>query len=140
YNINTGHCTPTSGRSPEQPLPTVDEENYFVNDSYESFSHPNFSILSNGPTKANVAYFYDPPLNYADASAACERLNAHLFVAYTAEKYWLVRSIINITHKVYIGLDDIAVEGRFVWVDSGQEINSSLRASIFHPGQPDNWA
>ncbi|CAL1536389.1 unnamed protein product, partial [Lymnaea stagnalis] len=119
YNEVTKLCTPSSGLSSVQPGPSLVEGDLYFSDSCHSY--PDFSIQSNLSTQANVAY-YKQGVNYTDAKAACECMASHLYVAHTLEKFWLLYSIKGNKNFAWIGLDDMAVTGKFVWVDSGQEI------------------
>lgn len=60
-------------------------------------------------------------------------------MAKTVAKFDLFKYIVNSTGWVWIGLDDIQVEGTFVWVDDGQEIDPVVKTNIFETNQPDNW-
>ncbi|CAL1536387.1 unnamed protein product [Lymnaea stagnalis] len=137
YNNVTKLCTPSSGLSAEQLRPSLDEGDLYFSDSCQSY--PDFSIKSNLSTHVNVAYYNSPLLNYTNARAACECMNSHQYVADSLEKYWLMYSLVSVQFRVQAGLNDMAVEGQFVWEDSGQEINSTLKDAILKLGQPADW-
>ncbi|CAL1536390.1 unnamed protein product [Lymnaea stagnalis] len=136
YNEVTKLCTPSSGLSAEQSTPSKAEGDFYFSDSCQSY--PDFRTKYNQSTQAHVAYYSSPPVNYTNAKAACECMNSHLYVANTLEKWWLINAIVNIDHHVFIGLDDMAQENKFVWADSHQEISSALKIAMFYLGQPDD--
>lgn len=60
-------------------------------------------------------------LNYADATASCDGEGAQLASINSEEENIFVNA--NLTRPVFIGLDDIAEEGSFVWQDGSEFLN-----------------
>ncbi|RUS71176.1 hypothetical protein EGW08_021063, partial [Elysia chlorotica] len=73
-------------------------------------------------------------MNYDVGKAYCLSLGAHLFVARTEEKLKLLPP----STRVTIGLTDIAMEGVFVWDDTGDTISPSFKMLFFKPTEPNN--
>jgi hypothetical protein len=69
---------------------------------------------------------------YAQAKLACEAIAAHLAVLTTAELDTVAEAFVG-TLDTWIGLDDLATEGTFVWVDG-----TPLAFANFHAGEPNN--
>ncbi|XP_059139916.1 C-type lectin domain family 4 member M-like [Physella acuta] len=88
--------------------------------------------------ESTYAAYFNTYKQFADAEAACRCLGGHLFVAKTVAKFDLFRYIVSSTNYVWIGLNDIQVEGKFVWVDDGQEVDPVVKTIIFATNQPDN--
>ncbi|XP_055896054.1 uncharacterized protein LOC129928049 [Biomphalaria glabrata] len=141
YNGTSQLCTPCSGLSPHsQPQFSLGLGDFYFHESCDSY--PDFKIhtLVNGTitVSAYAAYFKYPPRNYTQAQVICQSMNAHLFVARSVEKFYLFLSIGDNTLGDWIGLDDLANEGHFVWIDNGEEINPLLKPLLFDIYQPDN--
>ncbi|CAL1541896.1 unnamed protein product, partial [Lymnaea stagnalis] len=77
-------------------------------------------------------------LNYTDATSACGCLDTHLYMADSIDKYNLISYIVDFSDNVWIGLDDMATEGKYVWSGSGQSLDALLKPLIFDLFQPDN--
>ncbi|KAH9490216.1 hypothetical protein Btru_049448 [Bulinus truncatus] len=96
-------------------------------------------LMTYGATTVYMAY-YQTPLNYTQALDACKCLDSTLYVAKTTDKFNLFANLVNtVGNDTWIGLDDIANENQFVWVDDGQSFNWSYWSSYFQSDQPDNY-
>ena len=74
-------------------------------------------------------------LNYANASAACQAAGYHLVsIGSAAEDSFVHSNAVAVANvKWWIGLNDIAVEGTFVWTDG-----TPLIYTNWEPGEPNN--
>ncbi|KAH9490208.1 hypothetical protein Btru_049432 [Bulinus truncatus] len=137
YNQETQLCTPGGQLSPSQLAPLSTAGDLYVlkrDDAYE-----NFRLMTYGATTVYMAY-YQTPLNYTQALDACKCLDSTLYVAKTTDKFNLFANLVNtVGQDTWIGLDDIANENQFVWVDDGQSFNWSYWSSYFQFDQPDNY-
>eukprot|EP01051_Picozoa_sp_SAG22_P025270 SAG22_NODE_7406_length_742_cov_36.537455_1_plen_210_part_10 len=80
----------------------------------------------------------EPPLSWADAEEACQEMGSqtHLASVTSAKKQAAVAHLVltgATTGAVWIGLNDMAEEGSFVWSD-----DEPLEYSNFALGNPDN--
>ncbi|XP_055881330.1 brevican core protein-like isoform X2 [Biomphalaria glabrata] len=135
YSRETSLCTPCSGLTANLTYFTDDGDVYLVDSCslYPDFSYHNYS----SGTATVYAAFYSNNLTYAQAEDTCRCMKAQLFVAKSWEKFLVFASMADSALEYWIGLDDRAQEGNFVWAD-GQEINSSLESMMFATDQPDN--
>ncbi|CAL1544833.1 unnamed protein product [Lymnaea stagnalis] len=133
YNKITKLCTPGSGLSTSQLPPSSNEGDLYVTDSCDSY--PEFSQYSYN-TSTTFAATFNVPVNYTQAAVTCKCLDSHLFVAKTVEKYALFSKMTS--GCTWMGLDDIEVEGQFVWSDDHQQIDQLTMQTLSF--QPDNAA
>ncbi|CAL1541897.1 unnamed protein product, partial [Lymnaea stagnalis] len=84
--------------------------------------------------------YFTNQLNYTDAAAVCACLDSHLYMADSRGKYDLISVLVGFSDNVWMGLDDMATEGTYVWSGSGQQLDmgGTLRDHIFDHSQPDN--
>ncbi|CAL1536791.1 unnamed protein product [Lymnaea stagnalis] len=134
YNKITHLCTPGSGVSTNQLPPSAKEGDLYVTDSCDSY--PQFSILSY-KSSSTFAVHIPVPVSYTQATVTCQCLDSHLYVAKTLEKFALFSNLIN-PNCTWLGLDDIQVEGQFLWSDDHQQINPMLMRALFPLNRPDN--
>ena len=80
--------------------------------------------------------FDSTPLPYLDAVNYCSALSSRVFVADTDDKLYLIRTEFGASKNVWIGLDDIQEDGKFVWAD-GREMTATETSQLFLSTQPD---
>ncbi|CAL1541895.1 unnamed protein product [Lymnaea stagnalis] len=131
YNKSTKACIPANGLGSNQPLPSLGEGDLY------HYQYPDFSKFPIGSNTVNLAYF-TKPLIYTDAESACRCLDAHLYSPDSWDKIWFIGNVAIPRYYMWIGLNDMAVEGKFVWAKNVQEIEAVYKIAIFKPGQPDN--
>lgn len=76
--------------------------------------------------------FVSTPITYLQARAACQAMNAHLVYLKTAALDTAAEAFVG-TANTWIGANDMAVEGTFVWDD-----NTPLVFTNWHTGEPSN--
>ncbi|XP_055898570.1 collectin-10-like [Biomphalaria glabrata] len=138
YNDNTKWCTPGGKLSPLQPEPTLQEGDLYVllsDDAYDGFS-----LRALNETTANVAR-YNKKVNYTVAQETCQCMKSSLYVPKTTDKFQLLLALLNTSSGVnhWIGMNDIEIEGQFVWTDDGQVVDKGLMLELFENGKPDNY-
>ncbi|XP_055896950.1 uncharacterized protein LOC106078340 isoform X2 [Biomphalaria glabrata] len=137
YNESTKICKPSSGLSPYSS-PEPSDGDFYFNDSQSSY--PDFrhhTLLNETQSVSAYAGYFTKPLTYTEAQATCQSMHSHLFVAKSVIKYFLFLNITTKEYSDWIGLDDLANEGRFVWADDGQEIDVYMKSYLFVSPQPD---
>jgi hypothetical protein len=83
---------------------------------------------------AHIYYVCDEKLPWADARLACQaRLGDLVIIADAAENMFVAAQLPALADRVWIGLNDIALEGMFVWVDA-----TPLVTSFWVNGDPNN--
>ncbi|KAK0063425.1 alpha-N-acetylgalactosamine-specific lectin [Biomphalaria pfeifferi] len=95
------------------------------------------TLLNGTQSVSAYAGYFTKPLTYTEAQATCQSMHSHLFVVKSVIKYFLFLNITTKEYSDWIGLDDIANEGRFVWADDGQEIDVNMKSYLFVSPQPD---
>nr|KAI8748073.1 collectin-10-like [Biomphalaria glabrata] len=138
YNDNTKWCTPGGKLFPLQPEPTLQEGDLYVllsDDAYDGFS-----LRALNETTANVAR-YNKKVNYTVAQETCQCMKSSLYVPKTTDKFQLLLALLNTSSGVnhWIGMNDIEIEGQFVWTDDGQVVDKGLMLELFEDGKPDNY-
>lgn len=87
---------------------------------------------------SGVCYFVGPDVaTWTEGQSFCEGHGGHLAVISSAEENALVAELMNRCQNQYgcwIGADDNASEGKFVWVDG-----TPVSFSNWNSGQPDNY-
>ncbi|XP_070553643.1 perlucin-like protein [Ptychodera flava] len=77
-------------------------------------------------------YIY-PMYTYSEAQTVCEGMRATLVTVKDAEENLFLKQYTRNTYQIWIGLDDIDVEGTFEWNDG-----SAVKYTNWENGQPDN--
>ncbi|KAH9496401.1 hypothetical protein Btru_012528 [Bulinus truncatus] len=100
-------------------------------------STPGFNIETNGTTSACL-WWSDDKQTLTVARDACIAKGSVLASFKTWEKFQILKQR---TYEIYIGLDDMEVEGVFRWHDDGSvfDLNSLLKQQIFYDNSPDNY-
>ncbi|MEO8698840.1 MAG: C-type lectin domain-containing protein [Kofleriaceae bacterium] len=122
---------------------SVDSENPAVNDGPEpmvdaAVDAPIDARPCSGGDQSMVApdgscfVFFGQTTTYAAAKLACESIDAHLAVLTTAALDTAAEAFVG-TNDTWIGLDDLATEATFVWVDG-----TPLAFANFHAGEPND--
>ena len=135
YNSDTGLCTPgsflKSGTFGAALAPTSIEGDLFapsVCDTSDGFTYVTSASASACIKVSNFT------LTYFDAYAHCLKLGAHLYVADTWEKF----NLLPLGNDFTLGLTDIALEGKMVWQNTGEEIAHAFKVVFFSQGEPSN--
>ncbi|RUS70237.1 hypothetical protein EGW08_021997 [Elysia chlorotica] len=111
----------------KQPVPPCNTANNFA--IYDKCGASACLYLS-----TSVAYGYD------EAKRFCSEINSRLFVGNSMAKYslfWYVSKYI-VQKNTFIGLNDIEVEGTFVW-ENGEPLSAEQNQYIWQPYQPNNY-
>ena len=135
YNSATGLCTPgsflQSGTFGAALAPSSTEGDLYapsVCDTSDAFTYVTSAttsaciMASSSVSSYNAAYLY------------CLNLGAHLFVLRSMDKLDLLPH----GQGYIIGLTDLAVEGTFVWQDTGDVITKDLKLLFFRSREPNN--
>ncbi|KAH9499078.1 hypothetical protein Btru_005646 [Bulinus truncatus] len=78
-------------------------------------------------------YFHKKADSFEDARKICKSMNSHLLAPRTPGEF----NVLSWSDKnVWIGLDDLKVEGRFVWHDDNSTMDSVYQQRYFLPGEP----
>ncbi|KAH9505377.1 hypothetical protein Btru_058563 [Bulinus truncatus] len=95
-----------------------------------------FNLHTEGTTSACL-WWSDLRKNAADAKMDCKDKGAILSIFKSLEKFTILQKR---NERVYIGLDDVEVEGVFRWHDDGSvlDLNSSYSKQIFLDGELNN--
>ncbi|GFR95975.1 CD209 antigen [Elysia marginata] len=78
--------------------------------------------------------------NYTVAKSRCDQMNSRLVVANTKARFslmWYTAKSYNF-YDAYIGLNDFAEEGTFVWIN-GEPLSSEQYQYVWVPGEPSNY-
>ncbi|KAK0042462.1 collectin-10, partial [Biomphalaria pfeifferi] len=84
---------------------------------------------------------YNKKVNYTVAQETCQCMKSSLYVPKTTDKFQLLVTFLNTSGGVnhWIGMNDIEIEGQFVWTDDGQVVDKGLMLLFFHKGTPDDY-
>ena len=147
YNSQTGSCTPGSiAFSPIKKVTTSIPETsssdklYYVMQTIPPCNTSNnFALYDVCGTSACLYLSTSRADNYNDARTFCSQMNSSLFVGNTMAKFSLFwyTSKTYINDNLYTGLQDIDVEGKFVW-ENGEPLSYEQKQYIWHDGNPDN--
>ncbi|KAH9505378.1 C-type lectin domain 4 member E [Bulinus truncatus] len=97
-------------------------------------STPGFSMETNGHTSACL-WWSDTTLNFTDAMIDCKAKRFILATFKTWEKFQILAQK---PIEIYIGLDDMEVEGVYRWHDDGSVLDMTYREQIFMAEEPNN--
>ena len=148
YNAATLNCRPGSAafRSIPKVVTSIPEAN--SNDIILYAKQPVPPCNANG----NFALYeicgttfclnlVDSSEEYNNARASCDQKNSRLFIADTMVRFsvfWHIsREKMSFEADVWVGLNDIATEGTFVW-DDGEPLSDEMNQYIWDDGQPNN--
>ncbi|KAH9496400.1 hypothetical protein Btru_012523 [Bulinus truncatus] len=99
-------------------------------------STPGFNVQTFGNVSACL-FWSNTTRNFTDAMKDCKARGSIVATFKTWAKFQILRQ--KAMYNVYIGLDDMEVEGVFRWHDDGSVLDSAYSKQIFKPGQPDNY-
>ncbi|RUS89871.1 hypothetical protein EGW08_002401 [Elysia chlorotica] len=137
YNSQSGLCTPgsflQSGTFGTALAPSSTEGDLFVPSSCDTSD--GFTYVTSGAQYACLMVSYTP-MHYFSARDFCLSFGAHLYVGRSMAKLNLLPH----GTRFFIGLTDIATEGRFVWQDTGYAITATFKKQIFNADEPNNKA
>ncbi|RUS70238.1 hypothetical protein EGW08_021998 [Elysia chlorotica] len=111
----------------KQPAPPCDTAN-------------NFAIYDKCGTSACLYLSTSNSNGYNDAKTLCSQMNSSLYVGNTMAKFslfWHVTKYI-INDNTFIGLNDIEVEGTFVW-ENGEPLSAEQNLYIWHGSEPNDF-
>ncbi|KAH9490014.1 hypothetical protein Btru_045040 [Bulinus truncatus] len=94
-----------------------------------------FTVETNGYTFACLWWSNDTK-NFTNTKLDCQARDSILATFKTLEKFQILQRKKEI---MYIGLDDMEVEGVFRWHDDGSVLDNTYKKQIFRTGQPDNF-
>ncbi|KAH9500350.1 hypothetical protein Btru_071573 [Bulinus truncatus] len=136
FNNVTLLCSAGSWLSQNETVPTAVEGQLYV--GHNCNEQLGFRVRGYGATRACV--LYDTNFrNYSEAAEFCASLDSFLYTVRTTDKLKILQGVaVHPTHA-WVGLDDLEVEGRYVWADNGDVIDPALVPKIFQSGQPDNY-
>ncbi|XP_070539237.1 low affinity immunoglobulin epsilon Fc receptor-like [Ptychodera flava] len=84
--------------------------------------------------KESCYYGYVYPMyTYREAEEVCTGMHSTLVIINDAEENLFLKAYTRNQYHIWIGLNDIKVEGKFVWADG-----SPLKYRNWNVGQPDN--
>ena len=148
YNSQTGNCRPGSvAFGPIEKVTTSIPETgssdklYYVRQPIPPCNTSNnFALYDVCGTSACLYLSTSKANNYSDARTLCSQMNSTLFVGTTMAKFSLFWYTTKIYMKdnTFIGLQDIDVEGNFVW-ENGEPLSFEQYQYFWHFGQPDNY-
>ncbi|KAH9490013.1 hypothetical protein Btru_045033, partial [Bulinus truncatus] len=92
-----------------------------------------FTVETNGHTFACL-WWSNVTKNFTNAKLDCQARDSILATFKSLEKFQILQRKKEI---IYIGLDDMEVEGVFRWHDDGSVLDSTYMKQIFRTGQPD---
>ncbi|KAK0050528.1 CD209 antigen-like protein D [Biomphalaria pfeifferi] len=125
-------CSRSFGRQVENGTRIVKRTVSVIEAKCRTLKSTGFQFYQRGNTKLCL-YLGQDKKNYNDAKIQCTRLNCRLAVINTIEKFNMIAYIVD----VWIGLDDIATEGTFLWAD-GSYLQQQQINDLFYPGDPNN--
>ena len=147
YNSQTGNCTPGSiAFGPLERVTTSIPETgssdklYYVRQPIPPCNtSKNFALYDICGTSACLYLSTSKANNYSDARTLCSQMDSRLLVGNTMAKFSLFwyTSKTYINDNLFTGLQDIAVEGNFVW-ENGEALSDEQNQYIWAPGNPDN--
>ena len=79
-----------------------------------------------------------PATTYNQATSQCASMGGYLASVKTAEKLALITDLAK-GDKIWVGLDDIEEEGRYVWQEDASILTQAIIDSVFFRGQPSNY-
>ena len=149
YNGQTGNCRPGSiAFGPIEKVTTSIPESgssdklYYVRQPIPPCNTSNnFSHYDVCGTSACLYLSTSEADNYSHARLICSQMNSRLIVGNTRAKFSLFWYTIKtyMSANTYIGLQDIDVEGNFVW-ENGEPLSDEQYQYIWIPGEPTNGA
>ncbi|KAK3764482.1 hypothetical protein RRG08_055647 [Elysia crispata] len=147
YNSQTRMCTPGSIAfgpldrvTTSIPESSLSDKLYFVRQPIPPCNTSNnFALYDVCGTSACLYFSTSKAENYSDARTLCSQMNSSLFVGNTMAKFSLLwhTSKTYMNADTFIGLQDIDVEGNFVW-ENGEPLSYEQKQYIWLPKQPDN--
>ncbi|GFN86265.1 C-type lectin-related protein 2 [Plakobranchus ocellatus] len=145
YQSVSEQCTPVlwlyqgSGGTPV-PAGTVHAHSteMFLRDELNEFCKTGFEAVEYG-SEGQFSCLLEMPFEttYQNATAECNKLGGYLASVKTVDKLEVVKAIANNT-DMWIGLDDIVVEGDFIWQEDGTQLTSAELNAIFGWNVPNN--
>ncbi|XP_055895531.1 perlucin-like [Biomphalaria glabrata] len=100
------------------------------------FSSDGFTFIPFGSVSACV-WVSTNITDYITARDDCRSKDGHLYTLKTMDKLKWLQTYYNRT-KIWIGLNDIDVEGTYRWEDDYTVCSQSWMKQIFAPGEPNN--
>ena len=145
YNPKTKSCTPGStafGRLDRIDIAIPDQNSgdkiYYVKQPIPPCNASDgFSLYELCGTTACLHLSSAPQVDYTDAKLHCDVLDSRLFIGNTWARFslfWNV-SLGLLQANTWIGLTDIAEEGKFVW-DNGEKLSDEQYKYIWLPSKP----
>ena len=145
YNLETATCTPGSvafGPVSKLPAAIPDEHSddlifYAIQPIPACDTTDGFAIYDVCGTTACL-YTSTSLATYEEAVANCSQMNSRLYIGNTLVKFsvfWHV-SLNYINDFTFLGLTDVAEEGKFVW-DNGEPLTAEQGTYVWDNSQPD---
>ena len=147
YNGQIGNCRPGSiAFGPIEKVTTSIPESgssdklYYVRQPIPPCNTSNnFALYDVCGTSACLYLSTSVADNYSHARLLCSQMNSRLFVGNTMAKFsmfwYTTKTYMNV--NTYIGLQDIDVEGNFVW-ENGEPLSDEQYQYIWLPEEPNN--
>ncbi|GFS06669.1 C-type lectin domain family 4 member E [Elysia marginata] len=148
YNSHTQNCTPGSvvfgpitRITTAIPYATSADVIFYARQPIPSCNGTdNFKIYDICGTSDCLYVSTEMADNFTVAESRCDQMNSRLVVRNTRARFslmWYTARSSNF-HDAYIGLTDLAEEGKFVWVN-GEDLSSEQYQYVWVPGEPGNY-
>ncbi|GFR93231.1 C-type lectin-related protein 4 [Elysia marginata] len=148
HNSSTGLCVQSA-----KPGPLVSQLESGLGDLYVTCDTPGgYTMYRHGSAAACISVVKSPKVNFTLASSHCEGMGGYLASVKTLDKLHLLNNVLGSSNNFWVGMDDMAVEGTYVWKEDGSvglQINATYSAREMaeiamngmwdHPREPNNY-